>query len=371
MKRVVSILLLCVLLCSLSACGKRIAEDAHTSLQCIRLEDNKVINISQEEEAFKTLIKELSGPFRNNKTECEGNNSHTYMISLFKGETPDQTFYIDEDNYICLNGTHYVSKEKAEAPFSAETVKQIFEKLLPENDVETIENKEEERTKKVKVLVKSPPKPISGTEECENKKEILKTDKYTYYTGHMKAEGKPSVVLWRENEAGAERIVSVSHPVYFKEKHEIHYLKGSFEASEEKFIYFSIENGISKQHELWAYDVTKEKTVLMYSAPCSNIVMLDVSKKNVKNYGFILQDRKLAAINLKTGTIDMTASAAMDSIFSEPLFTVSEESLRYATISAVSDGVIDLTVVDENTETKKKETEGFRLQLDNFNMKRK
>lgn len=372
MKRVLTVFLMLLCIPQLTGCSSQVMEqtDLYSKIRIARLSDQGTATVGIETNRFPELLDQLSGALKK-EGNCDSTHKHKYLISLLTGDEVTMVLHMDEEGRLCKDGKKYASAKKAEKPIQISFWDETFE----EASVYTTEHVAIETEGNPEVLVKSPPKRITGTENALEKSLCGEVDGWSYYIGTMPLEGTLSTVLWRENATGeTQRLCSFPQPQEKEKRHELTYVERSLETSNGRHMFFSLRSAASHHYSLWRFDVEQGKLGEFFSYPCSNMIITEVSVQDKEKLGWVIQEENLMAIDMETGTLiyelSMTfKNAVLESLFYEP---DSDVLIKEVELKDLGSGNIAVTITTKNKETGAvAEVEGYELNFITYRIARR
>lgn len=375
MKRAAVLFLIALLAVQLTGCGStQLTErtDIYSGIRLARLSDQASATVGMESQRFEGLLSQLAGAFKGDGV-CEPDHTHAYLISLLTNDEVTMAFYLDAQGAICADGKRFVSAKNSPAPVQIEEWHGAFTEAQQYTTPEEMEA--EPLQGDPKVLVKSPPKRLAGTEFAEEKAFCATAGGWDYYIGTMPLDGTLSIVLWREGADGLiERLCSMPQPEEALRRHEMKYVEGSLEKSNGKFMFFTIKSGASGHRMIWRFEVEKEKLGRFMDYPCSNIVLTDLSVAGLENRAWVAVGQTIMAIDMSTGFLDYEASlnlrnAILDSVFYEP---ESKTLIKNVELADLGNGVLGYDVITMERETGQEVArEGYNLNIVTYRITRR
>ena len=351
MKKAVLVSLIICLVLQLGGCKSKLLEkpEVYSQMRIARLSDQGQVTIGMESQQFEGLLSQLSGKLQRKGT-CKAGHEHKYLISLLTFDEVTMALYLDEEGVICQEGKRFASHKKSANPISTSEWDAAFEEAL----LYTTSGNGGAMPGDPVVTAKNPPKRVAGTENAESKTFFISAKGWDYYGGVMPLEGTRMLVLWRENSEGtAQRLLSMPQAEDGTMPHEVQYMEGSFEKSQEQFLFFTVKSGASGHNALWQFNVNNEKLGRYLDYPCSNMIFTELSMTTLKDRAWIAQDQNILAIDMSTGFLDYDASMSLRNVVNDSMFYVPESTtlVKHVELADLHDGIISVSVITTDKET--------------------
>jgi len=350
-KRLAILAFISLMVLQLSGCSQKMMQspDVYSQIRIARLSDQGLVSIGMETKRFENLMNQLAGTMKKSGS-CKADHEHKYLISLLTYDEVTMAVYMDEEGNLCQDGKRFSSHKKSENPIQIADWDAAFEEarlytpIVGEGDV----------AGNPVVTAKNPPKPIIGTNEATDKVFFVSAKGWNYYAGNMPLEGSVSLVLWREDANGnAQRLLSMPQLDNELQQHKIAYVEGSKEKSNEQFLFFTIQSGLTKHSSLWQFNLNNEKLGRYLNYPCGNMMFTELTMHPLQNRAWITQNQNILAIDMSTGFIDYDASMSLRQVISDSMFyePESETLTKRTELTDLRNGIVRVDVITIEKET--------------------
>lgn len=327
----VTLLLGCLLFTSCTAKLTTIRPSSISKLHVERIADGAEATLPCAEhnaDVMERLVLQLEEPY-GAAGDCSETDGHIYHATLMRGENGQDVeleVFINEDSSVCKDGRRYVPLDKADSPVNIGDWNALFAEERPdtsEPDTSTPEPQQPTKPGNMEIVAsKGEAKPMPAGSEVIDSVPVADVSAWSYYISNVRYDGQDFVMVWRDTLRGdAEWICSIPQTTGDTAlRHSVEYVEESCGRSGEKYLYFTITDAATFHRSLWCFDVENVYFNRVLDAPCSNMIILADAPQDLKNIGWIVCDKTLAALDLQKGTADQSASIDLTEYIEGSLF---------------------------------------------------
>lgn len=324
-KKLYIYILFMVLMLILCGCATKLTTVRPSEISLLtveRLSDGITVSLPYSPESGDlkdTLIFQLEEPYKE-VSACSENDGHCYKVSLYLGaenKKLDTEVVINSDGSVCKNGKRYVADVTAEQPVMIAN----WEALFPKDEIAD-EQLTDEGEMKI-VSAQGSAEVMQDGFEIMSSIAVAEILPWSYYISDICCDNQNYVMVWRDTPSGsdAQWLCSVEQMNSNSSlRHSIEYVKGSYERSGEKYLYFSITDANSFHSSLWCLNLETEYFNCVLDAPCSNMILLKVEPSDAQGIGWVVYEHYLTAVDLAEGSTYEGLSVDLDEYIEDSLF---------------------------------------------------
>lgn len=206
----------------------------------------------------------------------------------------------------------------------------------------------------------STPMPMpDGVELSDVYPEFVPSLPQGYFLNDAEFDGQPFILLYREGaDGGREILMSVVQEE--TNPHALVYVEGSYEESDEKFLYFMLINGKTLHGSLYLFSLEDNRMNLVLEEPCSNnMAIFENPDPETAGLGWVAWQDYILPIKLQDGSSYEGGAASIADLGGMPeihgnFFAdgITEDEQKYTYLTPMDNGILRLTtVVIDTTET--------------------